>query len=87
MIIGKNNNQNNMNQAFNTKMNTIKENAINTKGVVSPIAHDTLKHRDVLNKNDMNDKAFSMLQERLNNGLITIEEFNKKCTQLGKKYK
>lgn len=86
MIIG-NNNGNNMNKAFNTKFNTIKENAINTKGVVSPISHDTTKHRDVLSKSDMNDKAFAMLQERLNNGLITIEEFNKKCTQLGKRYK
>lgn len=87
MIIGKNNNQNNFNQAFNNKMNTIKENAQVTKGIVSPIAHDTLQHKDVLSKNDMNDKAFSMLQERLDNGLITIEEFNKKCTQLGKRYK
>lgn len=85
MIIG--NNQNNQNQAFNTKMNTIKENAVNTRGIVSPISHDTIQHKDVLNQNDMNDKAFAMLQERLNNGLISIEEFNKKCTQLGKRYK
>lgn len=85
MIIG--NNQNNQNQVFNNKMNTIKQNAANTKGIVSPISHNTLQHKDVLNKNDMNDKAFAMLQERLSNGLITIEEFNKKCTQLGKRYK
>ena len=87
MIIGKDNN-NSLN-SFNTKMNTIKENSTLTKGTVSPIAtsNNTLKHRDVLNKNDMNDKAFSMLQDRLNNGLITIEEFNKKCTELGKRYK
>lgn len=85
MIIG--NNQNNQNNAFNAKMNTIKQNAENTKGIVSPISHDTMQHKDILNKNDMNDKAFAMLQERLNNGLISIEEFNKKCTQLGKRYK
>lgn len=85
MIIG-NNNGNNMNKAFNTKLNAIKENANNTS-YTSPVSNETIKHRDILNKNDMNDKAFSMLQERLNNGLITIEEFNKKCTQLGKRYK
>ena len=88
MIIGKNNPNNNL-QGFNTKMNAIKENAQVTRGTVSPIAtnNNTLKHSNVLSKDEMNDKAFNMLQERLNNGLITIEEFNKKCTELGKRYK
>ncbi len=85
MIIGKNNP--NSLQNFNEKMNTIKENGQLTKNTVSPIRTDTLKHKDILSKDDMNDKAFAMLQERLNNGLITVEEFNKKCTQLSKRYK
>ena len=36
-------------------------------------------------KNDMYDKTLAVLHERLNQGSITLEEFNKKCQELGKK--
>ncbi len=45
----------------------------------------TMQHTDVMSKNEMNDKAFSMLQDRLNKGLISMDEFNKMCNQLGKR--
>ncbi len=44
-------------------------------------------HTNVTNKDEMKNKAFAMLQERLNNGTISIEEFNKKCYELGKQSK
>ena len=45
---------------------------------------ETMAHSDIMNANEMHDKSFAMLQERLNNGLITVEEFNKKCNELNK---
>ena len=32
----------------------------------------------------MKEKAFAMLQDRLSNGTISLEEFNKKCRAIGK---
>ena len=37
------------------------------------------------NKNDMYDKTLALLHERLSQGAITLEEFNRKCRELGKK--
>ena len=42
-------------------------------------------NRAMQHTDEMNDKAFAMLQERLNNGQITMEEFNKKCHEMGKR--
>ena len=82
MIIGKD--KNNFSTNFNTRMNSIKENAnnINNQNIIN-----NMQHTNILDKNEMNEKAFNMLQTRYNNGLITIEEFNKKCIQLGKNAK
>ena len=33
----------------------------------------------------MSDKTLALLHERLEKGSITLDEFNKKCAQLGKK--
>lgn len=66
----------------------INENNMNTNPnpIVSPMNEkaSTMIHTDVMNKNDMFNKSFAMLQERLNNGTISIEEFNRKCRELGK---
>ena len=35
--------------------------------------------------NDMYDKTLSLLHERLTQGTISLEEFNKQCEKLGKK--
>ena len=88
MIIG-NNNKNNFNQPsfntnFNQRFNTVKENEAKNNQVNTKL-NDNLQsfaHSDITSKNEMNDKAFAMLQERFNNGLISVEEFNRKCNEL-----
>ena len=84
MIIGKDNNIN-----FNNRLNTIKQNNNNNKKTSINQNHqiEIMQHSNVMSKNEMADKSFSMLQERLRNGTISIEEFIKKCIQLGKKSK
>ena len=84
MIIGKDNNIN-----FNNRLNTIKQNNNNNKKTSINQNHqiEIMQHSNVMSKNEMADKSFSMLQERLRNGTISIEEFNKKCIQLGKQSK
>ena len=44
-----------------------------------------MQHTDVTSKKEMNDKAFAMLEDRLQKGLISMEDFNKLCEQLGKR--
>ena len=41
-------------------------------------------HTDVNSKTEMADKAYSMLELRYKNGLITLDEFTKKCNELNK---
>ena len=85
MIIGKDNNIN-----FNNRLNTIKQNNNNNNNKTSINQNhqiEIMQHSNVMSKNEMADKSFSMLQERLRNGTISIEEFNKKCIQLGKQSK
>ena len=75
MIIGKNTKINhNMNQNFNSEVNP------------KPFTDDIHKkqYTDVTSKNEMADKSFAMLQERYNNGLISLEEFTKQCNKLNK---
>jgi len=82
MIIGKNTNF----QANNNQF--IKENKANQiVSNMNPMIEQTrtMQHTDVTNRSEMNEKAFSMLQDRLNKGLISLEEFNKKCNELGKR--
>lgn len=45
----------------------------------------TQQHINPTNKNDMYDKTLALLHERLQQGSITLEEFNKKCRDLAKK--
>ena len=81
MIIGKNTNlQANRNRFVNNN------NTNQTPGI-NPMIENTraMQHTDVTNKNEMNNKAYSILEDRLNKGLITMEEFNKKCALLGKR--
>ena len=81
MIIGNTNNNNNSN--FNQKLNTIKENY--NKNAAAINMQDTtknMKYTDVVSKNEMQEKAFAMLQDRLSNGTISPDEFNKQCLAL-----
>ena len=80
MIIGNNN--------YNTNTNFMKN---NTPSNSNDAQKQTLPEKkaaqinaNVMNKNDMADKSFAMLQERYENGLISIEEFTKQCNKLNK---
>lgn len=85
-----NNNQqntnNNFTQNFDRRFNMVKEQAKKNRKVVNSYARDNniMQHSNVMSKNEMADKSFSMLQERYNQGLISLDEFNKKCNQLNK---
>ena len=41
-------------------------------------------HSNVVSKDEMYDKSLAMLHERLAKGLISLDEFNKKCAELAK---
>ena len=91
MIIGNNNMGKqgfvSNNRQMQEKINESNPNNFNTaKPLVSPMNEraSTMNHTDVMSKNEINNKSFAMLQERLNNGTISIAEFNRKCTELGK---
>ena len=86
MIIGKNNNQPSFNTNFDQRFNTVKENTKNNNSINTGMHENiqTMAHSDITNNNEMRNKSFAMLQERLNNGLISIEEFNRKVNELNK---
>ena len=87
MIIGKNTNfqAHKGNSFINNNNNTIPSNNNPLQGMDPMIEQNrAMQHTDVMNPNEMNNKAFAILEDRLNKGLITMEEFNKKCAQLGK---
>ena len=81
MIIG--NNSFNQGNNFQNKMNAIKNNArkIRHNGMNN---ENINKYKDINNQNEMIDKSLAMLQERLNNGLISLNDFQKQCEKLGK---
>ena len=82
MIIG-NNNFNSNNNNFKNKMDAIKENSKNIGNNHSnPIS--TNQYKDVNNSNEMLDRSLDILQDRLNKGLISYEDFQKQCTRIGK---
>lgn len=92
MIIGSNNgnnhnmnNQPNFTSNFNERFNAVRENQKNNYGPVNMTESTrNMKYTDVNSANAMQDKAFAMLQDRLANGTISLEEFNKQCHALGK---
>lgn len=43
---------------------------------------ESIKAIDMRNKQDMNSQAFDVLQSRLDQGLITLEEFNRQCNKI-----
>ncbi len=89
MIIGKNNNsqqQPSFHSDFETRFNTVLEEGSKVQERRAPFGNslESKKYTDVTNRNEMADKSFAMLQERLANGLISLDEFNKKCKALNK---
>ncbi len=83
MIIG-NNNFNNNN--FTNKFNRIKKEGERNKKRLNPTLVDknAFNYGNTKNKQQMADKSFAMLQDRYNNGLISLEEFTRKCNNLEK---
>lgn len=95
MIIGNNKNNNSdmfkptkpqFTSNFEERYNTVVEEGSKNQGIVSPFSdkNETMKYSNVNSKSEMADKSFAMLQERYNNGLISLDEFTKKCNQLNK---
>ena len=88
MIIGSNNNQNNMSNNFtsnfNERFNAVQENNKKIFGADMGETTRNMKYTDVNSANEMQDKAFAMLQDRYRNGTISLDEFNKQCRALGK---
>lgn len=92
MLIGNNNPLNNKNNFYNnslkeknnfeTRFNRLKNDTKNNNKFVEDIYNQV--HSDPTSAKDMKSKSLAMLQERLDKGLISLEEFNKKCTQLRK---
>ena len=80
MIIGKNtniqpkNNFTNNNPSINNQPN---------KNYINDLSQ-TAQHKNIMDKQEMQDRSFQMLQERLNKGLISLDEFNKICSKMGK---
>ncbi len=72
---------------FDRRFNDIKHNAELHKDIIKPTNEkaSSMVHSDVMNKDEMKDKSFAILQERLDKGTITVEEFSKKCAELGNK--
>ncbi|MBQ9018901.1 MAG: hypothetical protein IJ097_01140 [Bacilli bacterium] len=83
MIIGNDNNFNNTDANFRKKFNTIKEASKNNINITNQKL-ETPKYTNINNKEDMIDRSFNMLQQRLNQGLISLDEFNKQCNKLNK---
>ncbi len=46
---------------------------------------EAYQHTNILNKEEMNEKSFAMLNDRLSKGVITQEEFNKQCKKIAKR--
>ena len=86
MIIGGNNNINNNNNGSNfiNKMKTNK----GSNGNGSLGFNENLSNYVHTNPSDnisMYDKSLAMLKDRYEKGLINVDEFNKKCEEIGKK--
>lgn len=85
MIIGNNNNlPHNQNILFNGKNSDDQSETSLQDSDMMREKNRALQHTDVMSKSEMKDKSFAMLQDRLNKGLISMEEFNKMCNLLGK---
>ena len=85
MIIGSNNNGNRNPLANSPEFNNKFRQPNNTKFINNdrpkqPISQNPYK--DITNSNEMKERSFEILQQRYNNGLISIEEFSRKCEQL-----
>ena len=92
MIIGNNNNENKfkdknfLNDNFDTKFTQYKDNSkLKSKKNIFVKDIKEQAHANVNSQDEMYNKSLAMLNERLNNGLITLEEFNRQVKELARK--
>ena len=88
MIIG--NNTNFKKASFNQKLDTIKENNEKySQGGVNPFVDDvnSQKYNNASDTEGMNNKRLAMLHERLEQGLITVEQFSQECRKINNQNK
>ena len=88
MIIGGNNNGNRNplanNPEFNNKFRqSTNINFVKNNNPQEPI--NTNPYKDIFNTKEMNERSYEMLKQRYENGLISIEEFSRKCEQIHKR--
>ena len=55
-------------------------NFINNNKPQQPISQN--HYKDITNSKEMTERSFDILQQRYKDGLISIEEFSRKCEQL-----
>ena len=74
------------NNNFTNKFNRIKKEGERNKERLNPTLVDkkAFNYSNTKSKQQMADKSFAMLQDRYNNGLISLEEFTRKCNNLEK---
>lgn len=94
MIIGNNReenkfkNNNFLNDNFDTKFNQYKDNSkIKRKRNIFVKDITEQAHTNVNSMDDMYNKSLAVLNDRLKNGLITLEEFNRQVKELARKRK
>ena len=86
MIIGGNNNLSK--NPFRNNSNNINNNSNYSNGLINnnqprqPISQN--QYKDINNTQEMRERSFEILQQRYNEGLISIEEFSRKCENLRK---
>lgn len=84
MIIGNNfNNPNQQSNRFHNNFKRVQNQSNKSNAFVKNLS--TFSHTDAANKDAMYDKTLALLNERLQNKQITMEEFKKQCEVLGKR--
>lgn len=83
----KNNNDflNNEKETFDKRIKQYKDNGKAKKTNIFVKDLKSTQYSNSSNQNEMLDKSLAMLNERLNNGTISLEEFNKKCNEIAKR--
>lgn len=88
MLLNKNTNPFNEQDRFNQKMNNLKDEAKkNTDIIKFKKQTATIYNSDPTNKDSMKSRSINVLQERYQNGQISLDEFNKKCNEINKNCK
>lgn len=87
MIIGNNNENNFFNKNFIFEEKKIQQQKKASQENIFTQEMNAFKYTNPTNNNEMYNKSLAILNERLKNKTITMEEFNKQCAQLAKNSK